>query len=504
MRTTAVLPWPSSMRPVRTAILAAGLLSVLSCGDSSGPDDDLPGQGGLVTIGDTVAAPWNTATRRDYYLRPQNAVTFAVYGDAILDNLVIEVTDSATGAVLTTAAAAKHPPHPSYQLANYHTGLVELAAGQTARIRLIRGTPKTTNARYRFEVAQVLVTPEAHAATLALGDTVNGETMATPVDVDRFYLRNTTGGPAEVALFAQSRAGLLYVAVHDSTTGVLLGSGSFVPDLTVRPVPFTRLSTIPLQNGQAVRIQALQFGAGSGDYQFWLYPVNRAPESVPATIALNDTIQGEILENSADIDEFTLSVGAGVDLIGYYRGPGTTTAEIAMTVSGGGLNPLPGVTNAPSSTLEQLNTGPFVPVSGGTLTISHGTTSNSLVVQHPYTFMLRAIDRQPEQVTPTVSVGDSILGETIGYIGDIDVFAFTAMAGQTVTASVRAVSGFPVVPVQMELVFPGGGILDWAYSTNGTVDSIVATQLPIDGVYFLRLRSRFGGVGLGPYELLLQ
>jgi hypothetical protein len=253
-----------------------------------------------------------------------------------------------------------------------------------------------------------------------------------------------------------------------------------------------------------VRIQLLQLGPGTGDYQLWIYPVNRAPENVPATFALNDTIQGEMLENSADIDEFIVTVPAIPDLIAYYQGSGASSAPISMAITGGGHSRLE-IFYRPSANLQDLNTGLFWPPAGGTLTVSHSVSSLDQAVLHPYTFMIRRIDRQPELLPAPITAGDSIVGETIGYVGDIDEFPFAGLIGQTVTLSIRAVTGFYPLPVVIELIFPGGGIYEVdARSTNGVLSSTGPIQLPEDGAYLVRVRSLASTVGTGGYEALLQ
>jgi hypothetical protein len=446
-----------------------------------------------VAIGDTVSLDWNTRSSYDFYLRPQNARTFAVIGDAVYDDFVITITDSATGAVLNGASVNGHPPHPSYQLDTDHTGPVELAPQQTARVHVSRIPPRKTGARFRIFLAPVNLAPESRSAVLQPGDTVNGETMADAVDVDRFYLRNTTGSVLELAVFAQSRAGFLFLSVLDSTLGTLLGSGSFTPDLTVRTVPFTRINVIPLQVGQTVQIQALQFGPGSGDYQLRMYPVNRAPEIIPAVFAINDTVQGETLENNADIDEFTVTIPPGLTLIGYYQG-GTSLTSVGMSITGPVNGPVQAVTNRSSVELEDIHTFGFSPAAGA-LTVTHGANNGGQAVLHPYSFMVREINRQPEHRPVTITVGDSIGDEPIDYWGDIDEFEFAGTAGQTVTASILGLSGQPQVTLEL---FEGIGIYDWAYSRSGFLGSYTL-QIPHNGTFGIRI---YGGKG--GYDLKLQ
>src|SRR5262249_21179033 len=59
-----------------------------------------------------------------------------------------------------------------------------------------------------------------------------------------------------------------------------------------------------------------------GPYRFFLYRINRPPEHVPATLALGDSLTGEVIDLPGDIDEFTFSV------------PQTTLAGFALGRTG--------------------------------------------------------------------------------------------------------------------------------------------------------------------------
>jgi hypothetical protein len=47
--------------------------------------------------------------------------------------------------------------------------------------------------------------------------------------------------------------------------------------------------------------------ADQGAYRFALVPASRAPEHVPATVALGSTVTGESLDYPSDVDAFTVS-----------------------------------------------------------------------------------------------------------------------------------------------------------------------------------------------------
>ena len=60
--------------------------------------------------------------------------------------------------------------------------------------------------------------------------------------------------------------------------------------------------------------------------RLFLYEVERAPEHVPATYVLGDTLAGEELESSADIiDEYTIAGTAGAYWAAFLEVPGPMT-----------------------------------------------------------------------------------------------------------------------------------------------------------------------------------
>jgi hypothetical protein len=482
--------------------VVGSLLVLLACGDSSGPANG-GGVKGRIAIGDTVSASWSSDTT-SYFLRPANPVTIAVYGKSTGQLFTMQLVDSATGSLLASMNVSYHS---TFELADHHTRAVTLAAGQTATIRVIRSS-SSAGQQYQIAVARVLVAPELLSSTLQPGDSVAGETIADPVDVDRFYLHAPPGGPLELTIFGQSLAGQIQVVASDSATGIELSSTVFDTDSTPNNLIAVRMYTFSVPPGAGIQVEVSQFGRRSGGYLLWIYPIDRAPEALSAPIALNDTLQGESLENSADIDEFTVSVAAGAELIAFYQGPGTTINDVGMRISGGGLvQPYPAVTNAPSSNLEELNTGRFIAPVGGVLTISHtggASGGGPAFYPHPFKFMLRTINRQPEVVGSSIAIGDSVVGESIDHIGDIDEFTFMGVNGQAVTGTIRAVQGFAQVSIVLEILDAGGVVLATATSQNGIVGSTGSIILPADDTYRIRILSQHPNAGAGGFEGLLQ
>lgn len=425
----------SALRPrlMRALVVGISLALAVSCGDSSGPGDGGNGpQSARIAIDDTISRQWS-GDSIDYYLRPANAAAFAVYGKATGQSFIIDVLDSASGAFLTQVGV---PTDPNSTLRTKHTRVVERNAGQTAVIRVRRF--QSGIGSFTIAVARVQVAPEITPATIQPGDSVTSETMSEPVDLDRFYFH--AGSELELALFGQSLGGYVGIVVKDSSTGAELGAMGFFNDPApdhlrlVRSEPFT----VPAGVTGLVEVGQVD-GPLSGGYKFWLYPVNRAPEDGPGVIALNDTI-AETLETSADVDEFTVTVPAGAELIGYYRGVGVDIGSPILSISGAGVTPsFPSIQHALSTELEDQDTDRFVSTTGGVLTV---TVRNQGIGISPLTYalMVRTINRQPEHVPAVIAANDTIVGESIDYVGDIDEFTLATAPGEIWNGFIHALS----------------------------------------------------------------
>ena len=210
----------------------------------------------------------------------------------------------------------------------------------------------------------------------------------------------------------------------------------------------TGVVVIPAGHTAEVRVQRLPGGSEAGEYVLWLYPVNRAPEHVPAAMAVNDTISGEVLENSADVDEFTVTLAGADELIGYLGAtPQLFPGSAWLTLSGAGLASSPNIQHQANATdLEGSATGRFMVTAGQLKAEVKGVSTDVPVGQSGpsgYSIMLRHINRAPERLPTVLAANDSTPGEQIDYIGDIDEFSVATTAGQSWNGFIHAAAGGP-------------------------------------------------------------
>ena len=69
-----------------------------------------------------------------------------------------------------------------------------------------------------------------------------------------------------------------------------------------------------------------------GPYWFKVYPINRAPERIGATVLIGDTVSGEDISPPGDIDEYTFSASGGQGLIVYFQTPQGASDSVDLTL----------------------------------------------------------------------------------------------------------------------------------------------------------------------------
>jgi hypothetical protein len=180
---------------------------------------------------------------------------------------------------------------------------------------------------YRFWSYAISRAPEHVAASLIIGAEIDGETIDPAGDVDEFTFQATAGD--EFNAFLQSPDAVLLEVVPD--TGPPVTSVASGPDTGLYRAATGRF-TLAQGGSYKVRVSGTTSSERSdtGSYRFLLYPVHRAPESLPDSLALGDSLLGEAIDVPGDVDEFHVTVpdSSGMDLV----------AQIGASASGGALD----------------------------------------------------------------------------------------------------------------------------------------------------------------------
>jgi hypothetical protein len=307
------------------------------------------------------------------------------------------------------------------------------------------------------------------APLIAIGDTVSGSLAPGAEEVlYRFNAQQDStyavffqvlSGQLELDVQDPTRALLLAVAIADSGSGGVLDhvSGAFVPFSTAPYVIAVR-RTGPLTGGR---------------FRFLVYRVRATPEQVPARFTLGDTIAGETLETIADLDQFVFAGQAGQEVIGYAQAlAGPTGARLALNIG------QPGVTSVGGdSSLELQATGRFLLPATQDYTAMI-RAAGDLFLNPPgyhgtYQFQVRTIDHAPESVPAAVVLGDTVSGERLDYVGDIDEFSLPGGGGREINVFLQGTSGGPADNFVLDVRNPG----DTSFQTRTISDGASAGLL---------------------------
>jgi hypothetical protein len=316
------------------------------------------------------------------------------------------------------------------------------------------------------------------ARPLAVGDTVVAN-LAAGDSLALFVIRSDQS--ADVALFVQPELGDFGVTVSDSTLpDIVFAAAPFGEDPTPGHLSFQRTGTFRVTPDRPLLVKAQHWNrTAPGRIRLWLYRVNRAPEAVPATFTIGDTLQGEPLENSADVDEFTFDATAGDELIAFLQGVGgVVPGGMRIDIVDASDAPLAAATNgAAGADLELQRTGRFIIPATERLRLIVGEgpvlASEDFPGSGAFRVLVRRIDRRPEQAPVSLAPGDTLAGEAIDYVGDIDEFEVPVAPDSLYNVFLQTLPS-PDAPVLEARVVMGADTVALATSSAG--DTALAGQ----------------------------
>jgi hypothetical protein len=168
--------------------------------------------------------------------------------------------------------------------------------------------------------------------------------------------------------------------------------------------------------------------------------------------------------------------------------------------------------------------GPFLVPASGQVTIAvyqpggftrfcyDATCGGALGVVGPYAFRVRSLNRAPENVPSTYTVGDTTRGEAISPAGDIDEFTSSGTPGDQLTLFYRLAG--PATPdgglITLEVVDPATGLS--LVGSNAAVFGTVffspgSFTVPSSGAFIVRAHG-YGLFGTwtatAPYEFFVK
>lgn len=172
--------------------------------------------------------------------------------------------------------------------------------------------PGGTTGLYQLAVYAIDPAPEVRPAAIALDDTVTGEAIGFPGDIDRFTFAGTAGQFVNVHLSAvgalpNGSLALQLFAPNGSSMGAAIGSIVTDQDSVDRA---TGRRELPVTGTYTVEVRGSddRHREDIGVYRVIPRLINTAPELRPAFLAPGDSVVGESLDEWGDVDEFFVTI----------------------------------------------------------------------------------------------------------------------------------------------------------------------------------------------------
>ncbi|MGH9260035.1 MAG: hypothetical protein ACRD08_09100, partial [Acidimicrobiales bacterium] len=414
-----------------------------------------------------------------------------------------------------------------------HQSTFELPAG-TYMVR-VRGTDVNDRSLLRSSYVLWLnrfrFGPEVVGDTLAVGDTVSGEAIEPLGDADVFVFHGMQGHHVNVAFqgTAPSVTGGLQAFIDGPLPIAFVQSPTSADSLGASQ---SNRIDLPVTGWYRIRVASWESpGMGLGDrgpYRLALTTRTTGPEQASEALVPGDSVTTEEIDVAGDWDEFAVTAL-----------PGEGLALVARRLSGNGY---PVVAAFDSTTHDTLAWGAVEGVdkritgsdpwftmpasgrlrlavyesrgglSGGPPSVCTDPTCGGIYgLVGGYRFTVFPVNPSPEVAPATFALGDTVRGETLSHVADVDQFTGTGTPGDLMSVWCRLLAApvpagafidFRIVdPTTGALLLSGfsllGGSPNAPYASPGTF------TVPAGGTYVVRVHS--GGslgdlLGIAPYE----
>ncbi|HTK55725.1 MAG TPA: hypothetical protein VL295_02795 [Gemmatimonadales bacterium] len=359
-------------------------------------------------------------------------------------------------------------------------------------------SPFGSAARAVITAQRVPADPEHVAAGIALGDSIAGEALDSPTDVDIFTFTGSAGQIIEPKIHIPGPAGVTgsICANVSAPNGAHLGAVSGFPgDTVLTDIQGGRIH-LPADGIYQVRVNSGRngcFGWGgfdpyTGPFALVVAEIDPAPESASASLTAGDTVTAEAIDQVGDIDEFTIHGAPGSMVIFHFRTlgdmlrfevPGAEYFQYSMA--------------GDTSWLDRTSGRITLPESGEVTVTFSGFSDGPGGSTGPYQFFVRGIDPAPESVPAAVTYGEVVTGETIDTPGDLDRFTFSGTAGQLANVHLSALGAPPGGTLALQLYAPNGATVGpevvSTVADQDSVDRATGRQpLPSTGTYTIEVR----------------
>jgi hypothetical protein len=350
-------------------------------------------------------------------------------------------------------------------------------------------------------------------ATVAIGDTIGGESLDPLGDVDLFTFDGRRGDDVDIQF-----EGLDTLSARNMWLQLMNARDPIIPMAVAYAAPgsdhsfTTHHLVLPDSGAYILRVGPVNEGTSTaerGPYRLIVHRTLRGTEHHTAMIAMGDTVADERLDDIDDVDEFTVTGAPKQDAIVFLTADSGTAGAYLEVVDPVTRDSIRAIW---SSGGGAVNSDRFQLTSNGTAAVRVFRPKLGLLesIRAPvggYAFTVVPIDRSPEQVSGAIAIGDTITAESIDPIGDIDEFTFPGTAGDRLEVFFTPDSA---PPMTIEVFRPGTSEPLAALTTLRTTpnlgdQSTDAFTLPATGSYLLRVSGGTGALkGLGGYRFTVS
>jgi hypothetical protein len=381
----------------------------------------------------------------------------------------------------------------------------------------------TVRGPYRLWFYRFGLGPESVPDTLSIGDTVSGEVIEPWGDADDFRFYGVRGQHVNIALQGLADPGggfSAWITGPPNAREEMFASVATPTSAAALHDHQTRRMDLTATGWYHVRVSGPD-GMGSpadrGAYRFAVEPLGVAPENAPSALVPGDSLTTESIDTPGDWDEFTLTATPGQEVYVLFHGApmlrvnDPTTGDSLAARVGWQYDKLVDPVRVPAG--GQVKIAAYQP--GSFIRFCYDATcGNALPFVGPYAFRVFALNRGPETAPPAYTVGDTVRGEALWPVGDIDEFTAVGTPGDTLTpwyhltadpAPAGGLISLEVVDPGTRAIIVGAGAAVYRSSTQ--YFSPGSFVVPTGGTFIVRVHAygSFGdNLGTAPYEFFVM
>jgi hypothetical protein len=348
--------------------------------------------------------------------------------------------------------------------------------------------------------------PPTSGRRIAIGDTVVGTANGTTPNVHSF----TAAGGQRLAVQIEVTSGHAHITVTDSSTGAAQTTATFAAPVTIDhgiTASFNATTTVYL-------VTVTTDPSSSVAFRYVVHLVDTNPEANPAQLTYGTAIV-EPLGTAFDEDDFFFDGVKDQEVIVYLQGidnpfPGifyTALSRDSTTITLGSTYGHNGDPDPESNTTGRV----ILPSTGRYRVHVENDPTRTTAYIGNYRLEVALINRAPEHTPAAVVPGDTISGEAIEHVGDIDEFKLTAAANDEYNVFLQAATGPASNALVLELVSPASALLNSVPSIGTDTLQLLQNGLSsfkttTPGVYTIRVRgqSDLGGLNRGAYRVYVH